>query len=225
MYRRRYGMYFRDRTDAGRRLSRLLEKFRNQNAIVYALPRGGIVPGVEVARRLKLPMDLVVARKIGHPMNLEYAVGAVTENGHTAINRREIDVLDTTWFHAEMERQRKEAQRRRELYMRGRSSYPPKDQIAILVDDGIATGLTMKAAILDVRNQMPTSIVVAIPVIPAETAKELARMVDELIAVDIPQFYLGGVGAYYGYFPQVTDQEVIDLLDLVNPRNLNIQPV
>ena len=212
-------MRFRDRTDAGQKLAKLLEKYKNRPGIVYPLPRGGVALGVEIARALGMPLDLIIPRKIGHPYNPEYAICAVTEQGVPICNETEVARVDPVWFKQRVEAERREARRRREHYLAGRAPLPVAGKIAILVDDGIATGLTMRAAIHDARQRKPARIVVAIPVAPKETAELLAREVDEVAALEVSDFYLGAVGAYYDYFPQLTDDEVIALLQGVrSPR-------
>lgn len=211
-------MYFKDRAEAGKELAKALKKYKNKDAVVYALPRGGVALGFEIASELKLPLDIVIPRKIGHPMNPEYAIAAITEHGAFAGAEFELSGLDPDWLQERMQKEKEEAERRREVYMAGRKPFPAKGKIAILVDDGIATGLTMEAAILDIREQDPASIVVAIPVTPRETAERLKKMVHDWVVLDAPQFYLGAVGAYYASFPQITDEEVIQMLERVNPR-------
>ncbi len=205
-------MRFRDRTDAGQKLAKLLDKHKNRPGIVYPLPRGGVALGVEIARALGMPLDLIIPRKIGHPYNPEYAICAVTEHGPPVCNEAEVTRVDPVWFKQCVEAERREAQRRREHYLAGRAPLPAAGKIAILVDDGIATGLTMRAAIQDARRRKPARIVVAVPVAPKETAELLAREVDEVAALEVADFYLGAVGAYYDYFPQLSDDEVIALL-------------
>lgn len=206
-------MRFKDRTDAGVKLARLLaEKYARADGIVYALPRGGVVLGVEVARHLGMPLDLVIARKIGHPYNPEYAIAAVTERGAPVVNTDEITRLPSDWFKMQLKLQRQEATRRHEVYLDGRVPLSCRGKTAIVVDDGIATGLTMEAAIRYLKQRHPARIVVAIPVAPADTAAKFRGEVDDLVALDLPEYYLGGVGAYYDYFPQVSDEEVIALL-------------
>jgi predicted phosphoribosyltransferase len=203
---------FRDRTEAGRRLAQALERHRAEEGVVYPLPRGGVVLGVEVARSLGMPLDLIIPRKIGHPSNPEYAICAVTEHGEPVCNELERAGVDEEWFKAQVQAARREARRRRELYLGGRAPLAVRDRVAILVDDGIATGLTMRAAIRDARRRGPATLVVAVPVAPAETVALLGREVDEVVALDVPDFYLGAVGAYYMDFPQLSDREVMSLL-------------
>jgi putative phosphoribosyl transferase len=206
-------MRFRDRTDAGRQLAAALSaKYRGRAGVVYALPRGGVPLGVEIARALDMPLDLLIARKIGHPYNREYAIGAVTETGAPVVNPRELARIDAHWFEREADAERREARRRHQAYTGGRPLTPARGKVAIIVDDGIATGLTMEAAIRATRAQQPATLVVAVPVVPADTAAHLAREVDDLVAVTVETDYLGAVGAYYDFFPQTTDEEVIDLL-------------
>ena len=212
-------MYFKNRVDAGRQLAALLRKFRGRDGAVYALPRGGVPLGAEIARELGLPLDIVTARKIGHPESPEYAIGAVTEGGELAVNPLEVEHLDKRWFDRAVAAQREEAQHRRKAYYGERTRPDVAGKLAIVVDDGIATGLTMEAALLELRQYRPGHLVMAVPVAPADTADRLAHLVDEFIAVETPVDYLGAVGAYYADFEQVSDAEVIALLDEANrPR-------
>jgi putative phosphoribosyl transferase len=210
-------MRFRDRTDAGRRLAKALVKYRGEEGIIYPLPRGGVVLGVEIAKSLEMPIDLIIPRKIGHPFNPEYAICAVTEGGEPVCNERERASVDPQWLAEQVREARREAHRRRLLYLAGREPLEVGGKTAILVDDGIATGLTMRAAIRDARQRAPSAIVVAVPVAPADAADWLRREVDDLVLLDRPEFYLGAVGAYYDDFPQLTDAEVMTLLAKGSP--------
>lgn len=205
-------MRFKDRTEAGVKLAQALAHYRAQPALIYALPRGGVVLAVEIAQALHLPLDLIIPRKIGHPYNPEYAIGAVTEDGDPVYNERETARVDPGWLRQAVAGQRLEARRRREQYLQGREPLTVTGKTAILVDDGIATGLTMLAAIRAVRKRQPARVVVAIPVAPRDTADRLLQEADEVVGVEITNHYLGAVGAYYTHFPQVSDAAVIDLL-------------
>jgi len=210
-------MRFRDRADAGKKLAQALMKYQGQNGVVYALPRGGVVLGAEVASALGMPLDLLIPRKIGHPLQPEYAIGAVVESGEMVSNQREVARVDPQWFRQEVEAERQEARRRRELYLGGREPAPVEGKTAIIVDDGIATGLTMEASIREVRRRKPGHLVVAVPVAPPDTVERMSREVDEFVVLDRSPYYLGAVGAYYDSFYQVTDEEVVALLRLVVP--------
>jgi len=212
-------MRFKDRADAGRKLAEALDSYANREGVVYALPRGGVVLGVEVARALRMPLDLLIPRKLGHPLQPEYAIGAVVESGEMVVNQREVSRVDPQWFEHEVQAERHEARRRRELYLGGRAPAAVKGKIAIIVDDGIATGLTMEVAIRDARYREPERLVVAVPVAPPETVERLAREVDEFVVLDRSPYYLGAVGAYYDYFTQVSDDEVVALL-----RSMTAEP-
>lgn len=203
---------FRNRAEAGKKLSIALSKYRGEEAVIFALPRGGVVTGAMVAKTLKLPLDLIITRKIGHPREPEYGIAAVSENGHMTANLTEVASVDPIWLKKEAARQRLETIRRRGKYLPGRLPLPAEGKIAILIDDGIATGLTIKAAIMEIKHRHPKKIVVAIPVIPQGSAKELKMQVNELIALKIPRQFLGSIGAYYDNFPQVSDEEVIKLV-------------
>ena len=203
---------FRDRIDAGRRLAEKLVKYKNKPAVVYALPRGGVPVGKEVARELECPLDLLIIRKIGHPGNPEYALGAVAEDGFLVVNEEDLARVDKAWFEAEKEKQMQEARRRRERYLQGRKPIPAAGKIAILVDDGIATGSTMLAAVKKIREENPETIVVAVAVSPKDTARRFAQEVDDFVAVTVPEVFWGAIGYYYDDFSQVTDEEVMALL-------------
>jgi len=206
-------MRFTDRIDAGEKLAEKLTQYEGKDVIVYGFPRGGVVTAYEVAKRLHAPLDLILTRKIGHPFEPEYAIAAVSENGKIVENKKELQRVDHEWLDSEIKLQLEEIQRRRSAYLKDRKPLPVKGKIAILVDDGIATGLTMEAAIKDLKNRHPEKIIVAIPVIPFEVAKRLEGEVDALIALETALYFLGGIGAYYENFTQTTDQEVICLIN------------
>lgn len=203
---------FRDRVEAGRKLAALLVKYKNQGAVVYALPRGGVPVAKEIARELDCPLDLVIIRKIGHPGNPEYALGAVTEDGQLVVDEKDLGMVDPEWFEAEKTRQMQEAKRRRELYLKGKEPLSPAGKIAILVDDGIATGSTMLVAVKKIKQENPRKVVVAVAVSPKETAHRFAGEVDDFVAVTIPEIFWGAIGYYYDDFSQVSDEEVITML-------------
>jgi predicted phosphoribosyltransferase len=206
---------FTDRADAGRQLGKALSHYKGQPAVVYALPRGGVVLGVEVARELDAPLDLIVVRKIGHPDQPEYAIGAVTENGEWVLNPTEARSLDPKWIGDAAQAELREARRRRAIFLRDRSPVPVKDKTAIVVDDGLATGLTMEAALAELRRRNPTRIVVAVPVAAAETVERLRPKADEIVALQIPPMF-GAVGAFYRDFKQLDDDDVIQLLETLD---------
>ena len=205
-------MRFKDRADAGRRLAALLQKYRGKEGVVFALPRGGVPVGAEVARALDMPLDLIIARKIGHPDNPEYAIAAVTETGELAANPQEVEGVNEDWYRRAVVAERQEAQRRHGRYLGDRPGVTAEGRVAIVVDDGIATGLTVTAAIKDARRRKPSRLVLAVPVAPRDTAGRLSRMVDDFVAVGTPEYFLGAVGAYYDDFRQVTDEEVVAIL-------------
>jgi predicted phosphoribosyltransferase len=205
-------MRFPNRVEAGRLLAAALEPYRGKAPIVLALPRGGVVLGAEIARILGAPLDLVVVRKVGHPEQPEYAVAAVAEDGHLIGNEREIASLDEEVFRLAVEAAQAEARRRRLAYLAGRSSPDASGRTAILVDDGLATGLTMEVAIEEVRHRRPEAIVLAVPVAPEDTVRRLATKVDAVVSLHAPRHFLGAVGAYYDDFSEISDEEVRALL-------------
>jgi predicted phosphoribosyltransferase len=207
---------FVDRTDAGKKLAKALFRYKGQPLVVYALPRGGVVLGVEVAPALEAPLDLIVVRKIGHPSQPEYAIGAVAEDGYVVTNPDEVAHLGTCWLDYATAAELKEAQRRRALFLRGRDPVEVKDKIAIIVDDGLATGLSMSAAIHEIRGRGPHKVVVAVPVAAAKTVDKLRPNVDDLVVLRIPEWF-GAVGAFYQQFDQVSDEEVVALMKIIAP--------
>ncbi|RJQ38067.1 phosphoribosyl transferase [Candidatus Microgenomates bacterium] len=205
-------MVFKNRTEAGKLLAKALEKYKDKNVIVYALPRGGVVLGAKVAKRLKATFDLVIPRKIGHPSEPEFAIAATAENGQIIENKEETRNISRSWLEEEAKKEQEEAKRRRWLYLQNKEPVRAEDKTAIIVDDGVATGLTMRAAILEVKQKKPKKVVVAVPVIPKETAQIIKPEVDELISLYTPEEFAGAVGAYYESFPQITDDEVIKIM-------------
>lgn len=201
---------FENRRDAGVRLAKALARYDGEDAVIYALPRGGVVLGAEVAKQLELPLALIIPRKIGHPENPEYAVCAVTEEGELVCNEEESSRLDPKWLKAAAKREQKEAKRRRAVY--GGARLPASGKVAIIVDDGIATGLTVRAAIRTLRRELPSEVIVAAPIAPREVVEYLRKEADDVIVLDDTEPFLGAIGAYYQSFPQVTDEEVIRIL-------------
>ena len=218
---------FKDRSDAGRHLAEKLAHYRGQNAVVLALPRGGVVAGREIAQALGLPLDIAVVRKIGHPLSPEYAIGAVDDAGAIILNDAETESVSQAWLSDEIEREKKEAERRVKAYRGARKPIPILGKTALIVDDGIATGLTMRLVVRSLRAQhtagcggtcrRPARIVVAVPVASAEAVESLRKEADEVITLEPPEEFLGAVGAHYLEFAQVEDAEVIRLLSLGIP--------
>jgi putative phosphoribosyl transferase len=202
---------FVDRRDAGQKLANALSSYRGQDAVVYAVPRGGVIVAAEVARSLAVPLDLVITRKVGHPFFPEYAIAAVGEDGFAFTNPEELQSIDRQWFNKQVLAQQTEARRRRQVYMQGRAPVDVKNKIAIIVDDGLATGLTMFAAIEDVRRRGPRKVIVAVPVAPPETVRRLRLVADEVVVLFSVQDF-GSIGSFYANFSQVDDAEVMEAL-------------
>lgn len=204
---------FKDREEAGRILANRLTKYANQKPIVLGLPRGGVPVAFEVAKALKAPLDVYVVRKLGVPGHEELAMGAIASGDVRVLNKRVIEDLRISEEAIETEtRKEQEELKRRELLYRGKR--PPLDvsnRTVVLVDDGIATGSTIKAAIAALKKQKAGRIVVAVPVAPASTIEELKRQVDEVICVSTPEFFYA-ISLWYEEFPQTSDEEVRELL-------------
>jgi putative phosphoribosyl transferase len=208
------GAPFRDRTDAGDALAGRLEEYRGSDVLVLGLPRGGVPVAARVARALGAELDVVVARKLGSPISEELAIGAVTANGGRFVNEEMVRTLNVpeSYLTAVTAAQRVEARRREQLFRGSRPSPRIAGRTVILVDDGLATGATMRAAVRAVKAQRPARLVVAVPVGSPEACAALRAEVDEVVCVYEPS-YFGAVGSYYQDFAQTEDREVQDLLE------------
>lgn len=208
-------MLFQDREDAGRQLARALVKYRSRHPVILALPRGGVPVAAEVAESLEAPLDLILVRKIGTPMQPELAMGAVVDGEQPVIVRNQ-DVIDLTGvsdetFDAVCKKELAEIDRRRERYLGNRDRADVQGQVAIIVDDGIATGATTLAAIQALRKREPKELILAVPVAPLDTLQRLHTEVDAIVCLDTPRDF-GAIGYYYRDFRQVSDDEVIAIL-------------
>ena len=208
-------MQFRNRAEAGLRLAKKLAKHADRpDVLVLALPRGGVPVGYEVARALNAPLDVFVVRKLGVPGHEELAMGAIASGGVRVLNRSVVDSLgiDGPTIDAVAAEELRELKRREQAYRDDRPALDLQDRTVILVDDGIATGSTMFAAISALRQHGAAHIAVATPVIARETYQAMRREVDELVAVLVPEDFRG-VGQWYEDFSQTTDEEVRGLLE------------
>jgi len=208
-------MSFYDRTDAGRRLAAELEKFKGEDVVVFALPRGGAPVAEPIAVLLKAPLDLVLVRKIGVPFQPELAMGAVADGGAPVIVRNEdvIAMADVSEqeFESVCARELEEIERRRQLYLGRRERPEAKGRIAIVVDDGVATGATMIVTLEALRDQGVRKLIAAAPVMSGEAIGRLRWIADEIVTLHVPSIFLA-VGGYYQNFDQVSDAEVRELL-------------
>ena len=208
-------MPFIDRTDAGRQLAKALARYKGQHPVVLALPRGGVPVAAEVASALNSPLDLILVRKIGVPFQPELAMGAVVDGGEPVIVRNE-DVISLSGvsqqqFDATRDQQLAEIERRRKLYLGDRPHPQITGRVVIVVDDGVATGATTRAALRAMRMRKPGKLVLAVPVAPTSTLHELRSEADDIVCLEDYEDF-GAIGLFYSDFTQVSDAEVIETL-------------
>ncbi len=210
---------FPDRAYAGRLLAMEISKLGLGDPVVLALPRGGVPVAVEVARALGAPLDLVLVRKLGMPGEPEFAAAAVVDGAAAEIVLNEDAIgaadLESRFFETASADARREIERRRKLYLADRQPVPLEGRDLVVVDDGIATGTTVRAALKALRRKKPRKLILAVPVVAPSIARQIAREVDLLVALAIPRRF-GAVGAFYDDFTQLDDDEVIRLLASVS---------
>jgi predicted phosphoribosyltransferase len=208
-------MSFTDRSEAGRKLASALAGYKDQRPVIIALPRGGVPVAAEVAAVLGAPLDLILVRKIGVPHQPELAMGAVVDGGVPIIVRNE-DVIrlagiDEVEFKAVCDSELAEIERRRQRYLGGRERVDVAGQTAIVIDDGVATGATTRAALRAVRLRNPKRLVLAVPVAPTDSLAVLRGDADDVVCLEDHEFF-GAIGLYYADFRQVSDEQVIQIL-------------
>lgn len=207
-------MFFQDRNDAGKRLVSLLDEFRDSgDALVLGLPRGGVVVALEVAKELNLPLDVWVTRKIRAPFNQELAIGSVDSDGNVMVDENTARLYEITdrYIKEEAVNQAEEIKRRYQAYRGSEQAPDVKDKTVIVVDDGVATGYTMMAALKSLKNDGAAKIICAVPVASPRVVNSLRDMADSVQCLSTPS-YFSAVGEFYRDFTQVTDDEVMDCL-------------
>lgn len=207
-------MPFYDRKEAGQKLAGAIKSqvpdLKSKNSIILALPRGGVIVAKEIADVLKVPLDILIVRKIGYPNNPEYAIGAVGESGEMVLSE-DGEAVNPDYLKNEVEKEKEEVKRRLKEYRGEKEALNLKNKIAFLVDDGLATGLSMRSAIKEVKTKNPAKIIVAIPVAPPETVLDLKKEADQIICLETPSPFFA-IGNFYTNFEQVTDEEVKEAL-------------
>ena len=219
----RIGPVFRDRADAGRKLAQLVVRSAvDTDSLVLALPRGGVPVGFELASALQMALDVFLVRKLGFPAQEELAIGAIASGGVRVLNEALIRELQVSSNLIEQLTAREDAElrRREQLYRQGRPAQPIRGRVVIVVDDGLATGASMKAAARAVRLQEPKRVIVAVPIAAKQTCHELRLYADDVVCVHTPEPFVA-VGVWYEDFGQTTDDEVQDLLKRAEERLLN----
>lgn len=218
-------MPFRDREQAGRALAAAVRELAGGDVIVLAIPRGGVVVGSEVAKALGAPLDVIVTRKIGAPGEPEYALGAVTQTGEVILDEAAVEMLRVgrDYLDREAASQREEVKDRMRRFRGDRPLPSLKGKVVVIVDDGIATGNTVFAALRSVKTQGPKSVIVAVPVGPVETIARLAGEADRVVCLETPEPFFA-IGQFYSEFPQVEDDEVRRILEIerTGPKSANV---
>jgi putative phosphoribosyl transferase len=214
-------MGFENRSHAGRNLARVLAGYKDQHPVILALPRGGVPVAAEVAGALEAPLDLILVRKIGVPIQPELAMGAVVDGPAPIVVRNE-DVIrmagvDESDFKMACDRELAEIERRRERYVGDRRRVDVTGRIVIVIDDGIATGATTRAALRAIRMRKPSRLVLAVPVAPTDTIAAMQQEADQVVCLEDYDLF-GAIGLYYADFRQTSDREVIDALARFSPR-------
>ena len=204
---------FKDRVAAGEILANKLSKYAAENPLVLGLPRGGVPVAFEVAKALKAPLDVYIVRKLGVPGHEELAMGAIATGDVRVLNESVIGPLHISneAIETETEKEKEELKRREGVYRSGRAPLNVANRTVLLIDDGIATGSTIKAAIAALKKQKAAKIIVGVPVAPASTIEELKKEVDDIVCVSTPDFFIA-ISVWYDEFPQTTDEQVRKLL-------------
>ena len=207
-------MLFSDRVDAGKKLAKALERFKGSDVVVLGIPRGGVVVANEVAETLGAPLDVVVTRKIEAPGEPEYALGAVTQDGEVILDRKAVESLGASseYLDDQVRKKRREVKERMEG-LRSDKPYPSLEgKVVIIVDDGIATGSSVGAAVMSVRKRRPKDVIVAVPVAPRDAIEALREDGTKVVCLETPGSFLA-IGEFYSDFNQVEDVEVKRILD------------
>jgi putative phosphoribosyl transferase len=209
-------MPFKDRSDAGRRLAAALTKYRDLDPVILALPRGGVPVAAEVAALFNAPLDIILVRKVGVPFQPELAMGAVVDGGAPLVVRNgdviRLAGIDEAAFQAVCDRELAEIERRRQRYLGSRERVDVADRTAIVIDDGIATGATTRAALRATRMRNPRQLILAVPVAPTDSLAAMRDEADDVVCLEDDTSF-GAIGFYYSDFGQVSDETVIELLE------------
>jgi putative phosphoribosyl transferase len=203
---------FKDRLEAGKQLAGILKKYKNEPGVILAIPRGGVPVAYAVAKELEMPLELVFTKKIGHPDNKEYAIGAASLNDYFIVAQ---EGVTKDYIENELIKIRTRLNEMAQKFIKNKTPISIKGKTIILVDDGIATGNTLLATITLIKKSFPKKIVIAVPVASKRSYNQLSKEVDEIVVVIIPEIF-HGVGEFYKDFNQVSDQKVIEFLDKIN---------
>jgi predicted phosphoribosyltransferase len=212
-------MSFRNRAEAAHLLAERLRVYKGKNPLVLAIPRGAVSMGRILADALGGELDVVLVRKLGAPMNPEFAVGSVDESGWAYIADHAASAgADVAYIEEEKQRQLEVMRQRRARYTAARASIDPAGRIVIVVDDGLATGATMISALRALRAKNPAQLIAAVPVSPPDTLRKVEKLADETVCLEVPEYFMA-VGQFYKDFPQVEDGEVVTTLSMASAKH------
>lgn len=200
-------MIFFDRYDAGKQLTKKLQNFAYSDSVIFAIPKGGIIVANEVAKRLHIPIELILVKKISDPSQKEFGIAAISDSGYEVVGEKEKELVLTNWYANEVVKQREKMEHIRDIFNGIRIPRSATGKTAILIDDGIATGLTMKAAIYEINRQHPSRVIIATPIISFQVISELKQEVDQVISLITPT-HLFSLSDYYENFSEISDEEI-----------------
>ena len=210
---------FKNRNEAGQLLSRYLKEFKGSKTLVLGIPRGGVIVANEVASYLNAEFDIIISHKLGAPGNPEFAIGSISEEGQIFLNEPYVSQAgaDKDFLNTEEKYQLAEIKNRIDKYRSVRKKIPLKDRVVIIVDDGIATGATLKASLVSAKHENPSKLIAAVPLSAQENAQRIASFCDELVVLRAPVF-LSAISQYYKDFKQTSEEEILNILEAASQK-------
>lgn len=213
-------MKLKNRIDAAHLLSKLLSKYENSDAIILALPRGGVIVGAEISKTLNIKMDLIITEKIKHPLKTDLTIGAVAESGNPVFSSSDTTDIEYNWLNQQVREARKKINERHQIYNMDSKPLELENKTVILVDDGILTSLSVTASIEEIYRLKAAEIIVVTPTLPFSAAEKITPMVRKLVTLNVEEDPVSDITSYYETFTEVTDEMVVETLDDLSKREL-----